>query len=160
MTDSDSLPTTAASKKSSSSRMIIIIVLAVVVLAGGAFVIYKLTNKKDSGVPAAIVAMKVKNAVTNDNQVVIAQYTTAEGKVEVAALKGKADSLVFGKCDAAPSAKVTTKVCTFTRPGGQLSLVLVQPNGKWLVSSATLGPTGVTPTASSTTSTPSTSTTT
>ena len=154
MTDSASQSTTAAAPKKSSSttRTIIIVVVAVVILAGGAFVVYKLTNKKDSGIPAVVVAQKVKNAVAKNNQAVIDQNTNAQGKTEVAALKGKVDGLKFGQCGPAPFVKVTTKLCTFTRPGGQLSLFLITPNGKWIVSSAKLGPAAVTPTAPPTTS--------
>ena len=143
MTDSDSQPV----KSSSSSRTIIIVVIAVLVLAGGGFVAYKLTNKRDTGVPAAVVAQKVKNAVVKGDQTTIDKLTTAQGKTEIAPLDGKLDGLKFSQCGLAPFVKVTTKLCTFSRPGGQLSLFLTKSKGKWLVDSAKLGPAALPPTA-------------
>ncbi len=142
MTDSASQPT----KTSSSTRTIIIVVVAVIILAGGGFVVYKLTNKKDVGTPAVIVAQTVRKAADTGNQATIDKYTTAQGKAEVALLKGKLSGVKFAQCGPAPFVKDKTKLCTFTQPGGQLALLLTPSKGSWLVSSAKFGPVAVTPT--------------
>ena len=143
MTDSPAQPTSTKSPM----RTAIIVLLAVVVLAGGAFVAYKLTNKRDTGEAFQTVARKVEKAAASGDQATVNSFTTVQGKNELAAVKGELDGLVAGPCGPAPFVKDNTKQCIFTRPGGQLSLFLTTPKGKWLVSSAKLGPAAVTPTA-------------
>jgi hypothetical protein len=147
MTDSAPQPT----KSSSSTRTIIIVVVAVIILAGGGFVVYKLTNKKDAGTPAVVVAQKVRKAVVSGDQAVIDKNTTAQGKAELAPLKGKLGGVKFAQCGPAPFVTNGTKMCTFTQPGGQLSIFLTPSKKTWLVSSAKFGPVAVTPTAPPTT---------
>ncbi|MEP6624312.1 MAG: hypothetical protein ABJC79_07700 [Acidimicrobiia bacterium] len=141
MTDSAATPT----KMSSSTRTIIIAVVVVIALAGGAFVVYKLTNKKDVGTPAVIIAQTARKAAQTGDLAKLTKVTTADGKSEMALLKGKLSGLVWTNC--VPNPYVNGgKLCTFTRPGGQLSIGLVKPNGKWLVASARLGAAGLPPT--------------
>ena len=143
MTDSAAHP----AKASSSTRTIAIVIIVVLIVAGGAFVIYKLTNKKDVGLPAYGVANAVVRGVTSGDQAAVDKNTTAKGRASVALLKGKLSGLKLSGCIPAPDVGgAKTKLCTFSRPGGQLSVALTRPKDVWLVSAAVLGPAGLPPT--------------
>lgn len=124
-----------------------IAVLAIIVLAGGAFVVYKLTHKRDTGQPAIIVAQQAKKAVIDGNTATITSLSTAQGKAQLEQLKpAELAGLKFGSCGLVGTAKVKTKLCIFTRPGGQLSIYMTLPGDKWKVNQAELGPAGLPPT--------------
>src|SRR5206468_652986 len=115
MTDSAAQPVTT----SSSKRTIAIVIVVVLIVAGGAFVIYKLTDKKDVGKPAyAVAGVVVKGSVSGD-QAAVDKNSTAKGQAAMALLKGKLAGLRPTGCAPAPVAtKAKTKICTFSRPGG------------------------------------------
>ncbi len=139
-TSSDSAPL-----RSSSTRTILIVVVAVIVLAGAAFVVYKLTHKRDTGQPPAVIATSIQKAVVAGDQATIDKFTTTQGRAELAAVKGKLAGFTFGSCAFIPS-NVKTQLCVMTRPGGQLSLYVTNTNGKYLLNSARVGPAGLPPT--------------
>ena len=138
------VPTSSGSEssRSSSTRTIVIVVLAVIVLAGAAFVVYKLTYKSDTGEPPRVIAINVQKAVVTGNQATIDKYTTAAGRAELGALKGKLGGFAFGSCAFVPGAG-KTEVCVMNRPGGQLSFTVTLTNGKYLVTAAKVGPAGL-----------------
>ena len=146
------VPTSSGSELSrpSSTRTVIIVVLAVVVLAGAAFVVYKLTNKRDTGESFQVVAHKVETALVHGDRATIEKYSTAQGIADLEKItKQDVSGLTFATCG--PLLGVRTKGCTWVRPGGQLSLVLTVPDAKFLVSSAKIGPAGLAPTSPPTT---------
>lgn len=147
------VPTSSGSEssRSSSTRTILIVVVAVIVLASAAFVVYKLTNKSDTGQPPRVVAVNVQKAVVAGDQATIDKYTTAQGRTEIAALKGKLGGFTFSGSCSFVLQKVKTKLCVMNRPGGQLSLYVTLTNGKYLVSAAKVGPAGLSPTSPPTT---------
>lgn len=141
----DSAPQTTPKK--SSSRTIIIAVLAIIVLAGGGFVAYKLTDKKDAGLPAYEVAKQAEQAAAKGDTATIVKLSTSQGKVQLQKLKAsELSGLTFGGCGPVPGATDPTRLCVFSRPGGQLQLYVTAPGGKWLVNQAELGPAGLPPT--------------
>lgn len=130
--------------------------LAIIVLAGGAFVAYKLTDTKDAGLPAYQVAKQAEQAVAKGDTATIVKLSTSQGKVQLEKLDARELSgLTFGGCGPVPGATEPTRLCVFSRPGGQLQLYVTAPDGKWLVDKATLGPAGLPPTTT-TTATPTT----
>ena len=144
MTDTDA-PSTMANPR---TRMIIIAVLVVVVIAGGSFVAYKLTNKKEVAPPASQAATKVKKALIAGDRSTVVANSTPKGATQLEALKpAELRGLTFGSCTVVPALLVKTKVCTFTRPGGQLTMTLIRRPDKWWVDAASVGPAGLPPTS-------------
>ncbi len=142
MTDSAPQPTTTKS----SARTLIIVVLAVVVLAGGGFVAYKLTHKRDTGQPANVVARQVEKALLAGDTATINKLSTAQGRAQLEKIK-PADlaGFKFGSCGLVPVAKVRTRLCLFSRPGGELRMFLTVPGDKLLVNQAEIGAAGLPP---------------
>ena len=130
-----------------------IVIVVVVVLAGGAYVVYKLTDKKDVGQPAYAVAKKVLVATQKGDKTVIVANTTGGGAGQLEAFKaGALAGMTLNKCSPFAGGK-PTRVCVYTRPGGQLTLRLVRIDSRWKVDAAVLVPTAVTPTSGATTTT-------
>jgi len=149
-TESSSPP---APSKRSPAVVAAIVVVVVIVLAGGAYVVYKLTDTKEVGEPAYKVSKRVLVAAQQGDTAVIAKYTTAAGAREVGVLKGNAlDGMKVSNCSPGPVA-TKTKICVYTRPGGQLTLALTRSGSAWKVSSANLGPAALPPTSATTPST-------
>jgi hypothetical protein len=125
-----------------------IVIAVVIVLAGGAFVVYKLTNKKDVGEPAYKAAQKAEAAIASGKLSGIA--VTARGKQQIAVIKAsEVSGFTFAKCTPFPGTP-PTRVCTWTRPGGQLSMALVRSGTTWQVDKVAIGPAGLPPTSSTT----------
>lgn len=140
----DSAPQTTTTK--SPARTLMIVVLAVVVIAGGAFVAYKLTNKRDTGQPAQVVAKQVEKALIAGDTATIKKLSTAQGLAQLEKIKpADLTGLTFGGCGFVP-AKVRTRMCVFSRPGGQLRMFLTVPGDKLMVNQAEIGPAGLPPT--------------
>jgi hypothetical protein len=146
----------APSESSTSSRrspavIAVIVIVVIVVIAGGAFVVYKLTDKKDVPTPAfKVAAITVQAARTGDQATVAANSTAAGanalGALDPAGLQGLKET-TCGPSPLAPEARV----CVFSRPGGQLTVSLTQSGSDWKVVAARLGPAGLPPTSTTTT---------
>ncbi len=122
-----------------------IIVLAIVVIAGGAFVAYKLTNKRDTGQPAQVVAKQVEKALLTGDTATVQKLSTAQGRAQLAKIKpADLTGLKFGGCGFVP-AKVRTRLCVFSRPGSQLRMFLTVPGDKLMVNQAEVGLAGLPP---------------
>ena len=141
----DSAPQLTTTK--SPARTLIIVVLAVVILAGGGFVAYKLTNKRDTGQPANVVAQQVEKALLTGDSATVNKLSTAQGRAQLEKIK-PADlaGFKFGGCGLVPVAKVRTRLCLFSRPGGELRMFLTVPGDKLMVNQAEIGPAGLPPT--------------
>jgi hypothetical protein len=149
MTAPDSSSTARADAPSRRSPAVVaaIVIVVVVVLAGGAFVVYKLTDKKSFGDPPYKVAKTVFAAAEKGDRAVLADNSTAAGTSQLQALDAKSlQGMTFAKCAPFAGAK-PTRLCTYTRPGGQLLLRLVVVDSAWKVDQATLGAAAVTPTS-------------
>ena len=128
-------------------RTIIIVLLAVVVLAGGAFVAYKLTYKRDTGDPDFTVAQRVEKALLDGDSATINELSTAQGRAQLEKIKpSDLTGFKFGGCGLVPVAKVRTRLCLFTRPGGELRMFLTVPGDKLMVNQAEIGAAGLPPT--------------
>jgi len=143
----------AAPSKRSPGVVAAIVIVVVIVLVGGAFLVYKLTKSKDEPTPAVKVAKTVTAAIASGNTAVIRSNSTGQGTTQLVAMKpSDASGLTLVARDCKPfAAKTPTRVCTVTRPGGQLQLRLIFTGGAWKVDLANLGPAGLPPTSTSTT---------
>jgi hypothetical protein len=143
----------SAPARRSPALIAAIVIVVVVVLAGGAYVVYKLTDKKDVGEPAYKVAKTVLVAAQQGNKAVIVKNTTGGGARQVEAFTASSlGGMKVSKCSPFAGSK-PTRVCVYTRPGGQLTLRLVRADNRWKVDAAVLVPTAVTPTSGVTTTT-------
>jgi hypothetical protein len=144
---------TKAPSKRSPGVVAAIIIVVVIVLAGGAFVVYKLTKSKDEPTPALKVAKTVTAAVASGNTVVLRSNSTGQGTSQLIAMKpADASGFTLVARDCKPfAAKTATRVCTVTRPGGQLQLRLIFTGGAWKVDLANIGAAGLPPSSTSTT---------
>src|SRR4051794_12531446 len=82
-------PETPATPKTGRSPGVTaaIILAIVIVLAGGAFVVYKLTDKKDAPEPAALVAKRATVAVASGNRATLRSISTGGGTAQLLTLK-------------------------------------------------------------------------
>jgi hypothetical protein len=146
-------PSTAAPSKRSPAIVAAIVIVIVIALAGGAFVVYKLTKSKDQPVAYPVVAHKVLDAVKAGDTATIRSNSTGQGTAQLLAFKRNSlDGFKLVVTDCKPfQAKTPTRVCTVTRPGGQLGLRLIFTSGAWRVDLATVGPAGLPPKTTPTT---------
>jgi hypothetical protein len=150
-TESTQPTTESGTKKRSPALMIGIIVAVVVVLAGGAYVVYKLTNKHEI-TPAMVTAKAVFVDLQKGNPDQARPDSTAAGlaalkKISADDVKG----LAFGGCKPFPGSQ-PTRLCIWSRPGGQLSMAMIRKGDAYVVDNAQVGPAGLPPATDTTTS--------
>jgi hypothetical protein len=148
-------PTSAPKKGRSPGVVAAIVIVVVIVLVGGGFVIYKLTKSKDDATPMLQVAKDTVAAVKSGDAAQLRSLSTGAGTAQLLALKpGDVDgiTIIAASCKIY-AASTPTRVCTATRPGGQLSLRLVVTGGAWKVDLANVGPAALPPTSTTTTPT-------
>jgi hypothetical protein len=149
------------SSSRSSTRLVVVIVLIVVVVAGGAFAIYKLTRTSESNDPASVVAQKAFRALQNGDRSTLRELSTSEGMRQLQAIDaGELDGLRFSPPCPFVAPDPPTRGCTWSRPGGQLTMQLVVDDEHWLVDAAELGAAGLPPDTSAGATTSSSTTTT
>jgi hypothetical protein len=137
-----------AKKKRNLVPIIIVVVVIVVVIAGAG--IYKLTKSKSTneatGPPPARVAKNVYAAWQANDQAAAAKDATPAAVTKLFAYKpSEGTGLVFGSCTKVGSNPLP-KACTFSRPGGALTLTIGRVNDKRTVINAKLGAAATTPT--------------
>jgi hypothetical protein len=145
-------PSAPASSKRSPGVVAAIVIVVVIALAGGAFLVYKLTKTKDEPAPALRVAKEVVAAVAAGDAAVLRSHSTGEGTTQLLALQpDDAGGVKLTAASCKPfAARTPTRVCTATRPGGQLALRLIFTDGAWTVDFANVGPIGLPPTSTTT----------
>jgi hypothetical protein len=146
-------PASPTRKGRSPGVVAAIVIVVVIALVGGAFVVYKLTKSKEEVTPMLQVAKRTVAAIKSGDSAELRTLSTGQGTTQLLALK-PAD--VDGITIIAPSCKIfaastPTRVCTASRPGGQLTLRLVVTDGAWKVDSANVGPAGLPPESTTTT---------
>ena len=105
-TDSAAPAPSEGTTKRPPAMIAAIVIAVVVVLAGGAFVVYKLTDKKDVGEPAYKIAKQAEAAIASGKVSGIA--ATARGKQQLAAIKAnEVSGLTFGGCKPFPGTPPT-----------------------------------------------------
>jgi hypothetical protein len=147
-------PAPTDTKKGRSPGVIIaIVIIVVVVLVGGGIAIYKLTKSKDEPTAVIVVAKNTTAAVASGNDATIRSLSTGNGTTQLLALSpDSVNGFTFVARNCAPvQGSEPTRVCTTSRPGGQLTLRLVFVDSEWKVDEATVGPAAVTPTSTTTT---------
>jgi hypothetical protein len=139
---------TPAGPGSRRTLVIVGVVLLVLLLAGGGYALYKKNQTSDPGERAAVVAQRAFVAVSTGDPGRVDDDTTANGRSDLAAISAdEVGDMVFGGCSPTGEA---TRACIYTRPGGQLTMVLVHPDDRWLVDDASVGPAGLPPTSTTT----------
>jgi hypothetical protein len=153
MTSDTTTPAPTGSGSSRPSWLIpVIVIVIIVVLAGGAFVVYKLTNKHEAH-PAAATAKVVFVDLQQGDANKARSDSTANGQAALRTITADdVKGLVFGGCKPFPGTP-PTRVCIWTRPGGQLSMSLVRKGDTWKVDNAQVGPAGLPPATDTTTTT-------
>lgn len=153
-TESTQPSTETGTKKRSPAFVIGIVVVVIVVLAGGAYVVYKLTNKHEIQ-PAAVTAKAVFVDLQKGDANQARSDSTAAGQSALRKITAdQVTGLVFGGCKPFPGTQ-PTRLCIWSRPGGQLSMSLIRKGEDWKVDNAQVGPAGLPPaTDTSTTTTP------
>jgi len=150
-TDNDS-PTSETTKRS-PAVVAIAIILVLSLLGGGGYVIYKLTNKTQRA-PAFQVAKDAVAAIGSGNSAKLGDLSTSSGKVALVKITANdVKGLTFGGCKAFPG-KDPTRLCVWSRPGGQLSMSVILLNKNWKVDAAEIGPAGLPPAGQPTGGTP------
>jgi hypothetical protein len=148
----ETAPAESGSTKRSPAFVAVVVVVIVAVLAGGGFVVYKLTNKHTQ-TPAFEVAKVAITDIKSGQQAKITAVSTPKGAAAIAKLDPTSvNGLVFAKCKPFPG-KVPTRLCTWTRPGGQLTMALVKSGDTWKVDDVKIGPAGLPPATGAGTST-------
>jgi hypothetical protein len=128
----------------SAGAKLAIAIAVVIVLAGGGYAIYKLTNKTEQQ-PAFETAKEVFAALESGDTAAAEDRATEAGATALAAIgREDLDGLAFSGCSPYPG-EPPTRVCTWTRPGGQLTIALELDDKKWLVTKAEIGPAGLPP---------------
>jgi hypothetical protein len=164
MTSDTSTPAPTDSGSSRPSWLIpVIVVVVIVVLAAGAFVVYKLTDTKETAEAPITVVHRVVVAVRADKPSQANSDLTGAATGQVSSLTAnQINGLKFNACVPVPQ-QPNARLCTWSRPGGQMSMALVKVNGHWKVNNVVIGPAGLPPatdtsgsTTSSTTTPPST----
>jgi hypothetical protein len=145
-------PDIATKKGRSPGVVAAIVIIVVIALVGGAFVIYKLTKSKDEATPMLQVAKDTVAAIKSGDTAELRSLSTGQGTAQLLALKpGDVNgiTIIAASCKLF-AASTPTRVCTASRPGGQLTLRLVVTDGAWKVDSANVGPAGLPPTSTTT----------
>jgi hypothetical protein len=144
--------TTPAPTKRSPGVVAAIVIVIVIALVGGGLLVYKLTKSKDTPDTAVVVAHKVTAAIGSGNTATLRSLSTGEGTTQLLVLKpNSASGIKFVARDCKPfPAKLPTRVCTATRPGGQLSIRLIFTSGAWKVDQVNVGAAGLPPTSTTT----------
>jgi hypothetical protein len=146
-TESTAPPQAAPQKK--RNWVPIIIIVGIVVIAIIAAGVYKLT-KSDSttkGTPPGLTAKGLYKAWQAGNQAQAAKFGNANSVTTIFAVAPTdASGLKFGGCSAT-GAGPFPKECTWSRPGGELTMTLVRVGGKAQVTKVHYGPAATTPTS-------------
>lgn len=128
----------------------VIVIVVIVVLVGGAVVVYKLTKSKSSAESAYTVAHRTVVAIKGGKSPSGAD-ATSEGQAALSKITANdLSGLTLVACKAV-SGTTNARVCTWTRPGGQMTMSLTQTGGHWKVTNVTIGSAATTPTSSTTT---------
>jgi hypothetical protein len=112
-------------------------------------------TRKAPPTPALKVAKEVVAAIKAGDDGTLRDLSTGEGTTQLLVLKpADAGGVTITAASCKPfAAKTPTRVCTATRPGGQLQFRLIFTDNAWKVDLATVGPAGLPPTSSTTTAT-------
>jgi hypothetical protein len=139
-----------AKKKSNLVPILIVVgIVVVIAIAGGAYLL-----TRDSGGSTTLegkyppkISKELYAAWQANDRAAAAKVATPAAVTQIFALKtDEGSGLVFGKCEKT-GAKLLPKACTFTRPGGELTITVSAVGNKRLASAVTLGPAATTPTS-------------
>jgi hypothetical protein len=148
MTPQNPAPTAAPQKKR-GPLVIILVVVGVLVVAGVAVAAWKLSSSSSSsrsGAPAGQTAKGLYKAWQSGNQAAAAKDATPTAVTDIFKVTPTdASGLQFDRCSATGS-NPFPKECTWSRPGGQLTMTVQKQGGKPKVTKVEYGPAATTPT--------------
>jgi hypothetical protein len=149
--DTPETPDASGPAKKKSNLVPILIVVGVIVLIIIGLGVWKLTSKDDSTTRSGPLPIKIaKNlyaAWQAGDQTAAAKDATPSAVTAIFAIPAAdGDGLTFGACTKT-TANPLPKTCTFSRPGGQLTMTVNRVNGKKVVTAVKLGPAATTPTS-------------
>jgi hypothetical protein len=137
-----------AKKKSNLVPILIVVGVVVVILIGvGVYLLKKddSTTKATGPFPVKM-AKNLYAAWQAGDQTAAAKNATPSAVTAMFAIPAAdGDGLVFGACTK-NGATPLPKTCTFSRPGGQLTMTVNRVNGKKVITAVKLGPAATTPT--------------
>lgn len=140
---------TAAPQKKRGPLVIILVVVGVLVVAGVAIAAWKLSSSSSSksGAPAGQTAKGLYKAWQNGNQAAAAKDASSAAVSAIFVVKpADATGLKFDGC-AATGSNAFPKECTWSRPGGQLTMKVAKQGGTTKVTSVQFGAAATTPTS-------------
>jgi hypothetical protein len=127
----------------------ILIVVGVVVLIVIAFGVYKLTSDSDSGPTGAAppkLAKDLYKAWQDGDRTAAAKSADTAAVTQIFKIPAnEGTDLTFAGCVKAGALQLP-KACSFTRPGGQLTMTVAKVGDARTVTAVVLGPTATTPT--------------
>jgi hypothetical protein len=126
-----------------------IVVVVLIALVGGVFLVDELTTDDDTSNPPSRVAQRAVAAIGARDDRTLRGLSTGAGTAQLLAMDlGDVDGLTITAASCSTVAAPTpTRVCTASRPGGQLQLRLIRTDDTWKVAGATVGPAGLPPTS-------------
>ena len=138
---------TAAPKKNRRPLVITLVVVGVLVVIGVGVAAWKLSSSSSSksGAPAGVTAKGLYKAWQKGNQAAAAKDASPVAVTAIFAVKpADATGLKFDGC-AATGSNAFPKECTWSRPGGQLTMKVTKQNGNAKVTSVQFGAAATTP---------------
>jgi hypothetical protein len=138
--------------KKKSNLVPILIVVGIVVIVAIAAGVYFLTRDsggadKATGKAPPRIAKDLYAAWQNGDRAAAAKVATPQAVTQIFAINtAEGSGLTFDGCRKTGTQPVP-KVCTYSRPGGELTITVSVVEGKRVASAATLGPAATTPTS-------------
>jgi hypothetical protein len=141
----------AGAKQKSNLVPILIVVgiIVVIAIAGGVYLLTRDSGGSDGpeGEAPPKVAKDLYAAWQDGDQAAAAKVATADTVTAIFAIeKDEGSGLEFGGCEKTGSTPLP-KDCSFTRPGGELTITVSNVDGKRTATAVKLGPTATTPTS-------------
>jgi hypothetical protein len=139
-------------KKKKSNLVPILIVVGIVVviaIAAGAYFLTRDSGGADqaTGKAPPRIAKDLYAAWQSGDQAAAAKVATPEAVTQIFAIKtDEGTGLTFDGCEKTGTQPVP-KVCTYSRPGGELTITVSVVEGKRVASAVKLGPAATTPTS-------------
>jgi hypothetical protein len=146
MATESSAPTAPKKKRNLVPILIIVGVVVVAIIAAGVYLLTK-SDSTAKGVPAGVTAKGLYKAWQKGDQAAAAKFANSDATATIFAIKtSDAGGLQFGGC-ASTGSSGFPKECTWSRPGGELTMKLQKNGKKAQVTKVTYGPAGTTPTS-------------
>lgn len=137
----------------STATNAIAVVVAVIVLAGAAFGVYALTRPADKYTPVVVTVKAVFTDWQQGDEAAARKHMSSKALADLFAIKAsEGTDLTFGGCRLF-GPKLFPRICTWSRPGGQLAMRVQIKDKVNVIDLITFGPAGLPPETPTTPST-------